>query len=306
MDREVAPLPPERVTAAHLLLEQAKLLEQRCQFYGRLRLQTAAFISAVVAVGTTSLVSDGRPDAWSFVGFGAGISFMMAALVAHRLGRRQADAERRLENIETQIDQLHDAELVPVAADQTVNHTSNRTSNQYSANPPIVGLLITAGIAAMVAGWGATFIDEGAAESSTANTPSATAQPSSTAAPSLDGGPTLRIEVSGLVPDGSDLRLEALDSPEAWQDPSRPVASIRARVHQEVMQFFLQGLKPDRIAIRGYQDRNGNGVLDKNLLGIPTEGWGFSGTAKLMRPPTFEDAAFDLAPSGATATIVIR
>ncbi|MDZ7842917.1 MAG: DUF2141 domain-containing protein [Gammaproteobacteria bacterium] len=53
---------------------------------------------------------------------------------------------------------------------------------------------------------------------------------------------------------------------------------------------------PDgRYAIAVYQDLNGNGRLDSNLVGIPTEPVGFSRNARgSMGPPKFDDAAVDV------------
>lgn len=48
-------------------------------------------------------------------------------------------------------------------------------------------------------------------------------------------------------------------------------------------------------AVAVLHDENGNGKMDKNLLGIPKEGYGASNNpAKKMRPPTFDEAKFNL------------
>jgi uncharacterized protein (DUF2141 family) len=63
-------------------------------------------------------------------------------------------------------------------------------------------------------------------------------------------------------------------------------------------------LTPGRYAVAAYQDRNGNRRLDKNMVGIPTEPYGFSNGARgSMGPPSFESAAFDVPP---TATLDIH
>lgn len=58
-------------------------------------------------------------------------------------------------------------------------------------------------------------------------------------------------------------------------------------------------LKPGRYALALYHDLNGNDKLDKNLVGIPKEPYGFS---KNFRPrfsaPTFEDCAFEVLAEG--------
>jgi uncharacterized protein (DUF2141 family) len=51
-----------------------------------------------------------------------------------------------------------------------------------------------------------------------------------------------------------------------------------------------------------YHDENGNGRLDKNVLGVPTEGTAFSRDAKgHFGPPSFNDAAFS---AGAGKTVL--
>ena len=54
----------------------------------------------------------------------------------------------------------------------------------------------------------------------------------------------------------------------------------------------LPGPAPGRYAVRAFADENGNGKLDTNLLGMPTERYGFSNDAKGNRgAPDFEAAA---------------
>lgn len=58
-------------------------------------------------------------------------------------------------------------------------------------------------------------------------------------------------------------------------------------------------------AVAVLHDENGNGKMDKNLLGIPKEGYGASNNpAKKMRAPTFDEAKFNLA--GGEKTIEIN
>lgn len=67
-------------------------------------------------------------------------------------------------------------------------------------------------------------------------------------------------------------------------------------------------LAPGRYALVVVDDANGNGDLDRNLLGIPTESYGFSnGIRPTLRPPTFEEAAIAVAATGTTlADITVR
>lgn len=54
-------------------------------------------------------------------------------------------------------------------------------------------------------------------------------------------------------------------------------------------------LPPGRYAIKAFHDLDGNGKLNKNLVGIPQEPYGFSGKKhKLGLPPAMEDQLIDL------------
>ena len=68
----------------------------------------------------------------------------------------------------------------------------------------------------------------------------------------------------------------------------------------------LGDFAPGRYALFAMHDANDNGDLDRNLLGIPTEGYGFSnGAAGTVGPPSFEAAAVNV-PAAGSARILIR
>jgi uncharacterized protein (DUF2141 family) len=52
-------------------------------------------------------------------------------------------------------------------------------------------------------------------------------------------------------------------------------------------------------------DANDNGKLDRNFMGIPSEGYGFSNNAGEFGPASFADAAFDVA-ADTNLTIHVR
>ena len=63
----------------------------------------------------------------------------------------------------------------------------------------------------------------------------------------------------------------------------------------------INNVPPGVYAAEAYQDANDNGILDRNWLGLPKEGMGFSNNAPMrFGPPRFDDAAFALG-SGASA-----
>lgn len=85
---------------------------------------------------------------------------------------------------------------------------------------------------------------------------------------------------------------------------ARRVAAAILPIEGSIARVTIGGLAPGRYAVSVIHDQNGNGKLDSNLLGLPTEGYGFSRDARgAMGPPHFEAAAFDLPPGGAKQTI---
>jgi acyl-CoA reductase-like NAD-dependent aldehyde dehydrogenase/uncharacterized protein (DUF2141 family) len=65
-------------------------------------------------------------------------------------------------------------------------------------------------------------------------------------------------------------------------------------------------LPPGIYAASVYEDLNGNGKLDHNLVGIPTEPIGVSGdSSRLFGPPRFDDCSFRLRDTGQTIIIVL-
>ena len=70
--------------------------------------------------------------------------------------------------------------------------------------------------------------------------------------------------------------------------------------------LVYRNLQPGTYALSLFHDENGNGKLDSNIVGIPTERYGFSRDARgQMSAPSFADAAFELRDD-MTITIHLR
>ena len=76
-------------------------------------------------------------------------------------------------------------------------------------------------------------------------------------------------------------RSKGRPSPGAWRKAQKGGFSVT-----------FTGLAPGRYAVNGFHDTDGDGELDTNLLGIPTEGYGFgNGAAGSFGPPDFTAAS---------------
>jgi uncharacterized protein (DUF2141 family) len=84
------------------------------------------------------------------------------------------------------------------------------------------------------------------------------------------------------------------------------VRTLRVPVSAATASFSFDKLPPSTYALAVYHDENGNGQLDKNFFGLPTERYGFSNNARSMMffPPSFSAARF--AVTGAEAALVVK
>ena len=78
-----------------------------------------------------------------------------------------------------------------------------------------------------------------------------------------------------------------------------------APAHVGMTVVVLHGLPPGQYAVQTFHDENGNKKVDRNFIGIPREGVGFSNDAPIrMGPPKWADAMF--AFNGAEQTIQLK
>jgi len=106
----------------------------------------------------------------------------------------------------------------------------------------------------------------------------------------------------------ADLHLNVVDGPAAPTplyvalfdsaqnyDSNKTLAAQIVQMKAGTAKLSFPGLAPGRYALRVFADENGNGKLDTNLMGMPTERYGFSNDAKGNRAaPGFDAAAFQV------------
>jgi uncharacterized protein (DUF2141 family) len=72
-----------------------------------------------------------------------------------------------------------------------------------------------------------------------------------------------------------------------------PVATATARADAATALCVFEKIPPGVYGLSAFHDKNKNGKLDTNLLGIPSEDYGASNNARgTFGPPSFEDAKF--------------
>jgi uncharacterized protein (DUF2141 family) len=83
------------------------------------------------------------------------------------------------------------------------------------------------------------------------------------------------VTVKGITPEKGKLSLGLYDD-KGFPEPGEEVEGAKLKVEGPELTHVFEGLTPGNYAVSLFHDRNGNGKLDKNFLGIPREGYGFS------------------------------
>ena len=110
---------------------------------------------------------------------------------------------------------------------------------------------------------------------------------------------TIDLTVTGMAAPPKGNLMIALHDEKGWS--GAPLARLRVAVTNATMTVALAAPAPGRYGIRLYHDVDGDGKMATNLVGFPSEPFGFSNDAPIvLASPGFSEAAFDVGP-GATA-----
>jgi uncharacterized protein (DUF2141 family) len=105
---------------------------------------------------------------------------------------------------------------------------------------------------------------------------------------------------------GSGHVLVAVCTPETFLRRGCPYTGRAPAVTGEA-QVVVRNIEPGVYAVQAFHDENDNLDLDRNFLGWPKEGMGFSNDAPMrFGPPTFEDAAIEIDAAGASTRLRLR
>lgn len=98
------------------------------------------------------------------------------------------------------------------------------------------------------------------------------------------------VEVSGLIPDKGSVYLGLYDKKGGFLKENAAFANAKVKASGNKVSYTFTNLPLGEYAVAVYQDVNSNGKCDRNMIGYPTEGFGFS---KNYRPklsaPKFDE-----------------
>jgi uncharacterized protein (DUF2141 family) len=127
----------------------------------------------------------------------------------------------------------------------------------------------------------------------------------STAAFAGNRGETLKVAVRGFENTAGLINVALFTGEKDFGNRDRMFRGVRIKPKGDESLAVFSELPAGDYAIAVFHDENENGKLDKNLVGIPKEAYGFSNDARgVFGPPSFSDAKVVLTNGASLNTIV--
>lgn len=117
----------------------------------------------------------------------------------------------------------------------------------------------------------------------------------------------MALVVNGVANAKGLVMIAVYGGADTFRKDGSEIAAIRLKSRKGGVKVTLNDIPAGTYAVAVYHDENADQKLDANMLGIPSEGYGFSNDARgVMGPPSFEDAAVTLRDGAATVTIELQ
>lgn len=103
----------------------------------------------------------------------------------------------------------------------------------------------------------------------------------------------LIVKITNINSDKGKMSIGIYDTEENY-DESNLFSGVITKIENGSVNVTIPNIPFGTYAIKCFHDENGNGKLDTNFLGIPSEGYCFSNNAVgNFGPASFEDAKFE-------------
>ncbi|MFP8488513.1 DUF2141 domain-containing protein [Gracilimonas sp. Q87] len=110
-----------------------------------------------------------------------------------------------------------------------------------------------------------------------------------------DNMSSFELVIEGISEVKGEVRIAVFNSEEAYGDKEEPLHAVVLEVKGDTVVWDEAKLPFGDYAIAVYHDKNVNGKLDSNFLGIPKEAYGFSNNARgKFGPASWKDAHFSI------------
>ena len=112
----------------------------------------------------------------------------------------------------------------------------------------------------------------------------------------------INVEINGLKSSDGQLLVGLYNTKNSFLKEEYKANVVTIDNNKSVLVF--KNIPDGTYAVSFVHDKNSNGKMDKNFMGIPKEDYGCSNNAKgFMGPPKWEDAKFELKGTDKSITI---
>jgi uncharacterized protein (DUF2141 family) len=118
----------------------------------------------------------------------------------------------------------------------------------------------------------------------------------------------LTVEIDGLKNRNGQVCLSVFSSSRGFPNQDKAAVQSRCMTIQETpLRVTFRNLQPGNYAVAVLHDANADNKANRNILGIPTEGFGFSRNPAIQaRAPKFGESVFLVAGTNTDVQIQLR
>lgn len=118
---------------------------------------------------------------------------------------------------------------------------------------------------------------------------------------------TLAIRIAGLSAAKGQLRIAVFNSEQTWLDEASAVYKTALEGDTHEREWRIENVPHGEYAVAVFHDENRDGKLNRNVLGIPQEQYGFSNNARGgFGPANWKDSRFAVANATTEVAIEIK
>ena len=120
--------------------------------------------------------------------------------------------------------------------------------------------------------------------------------------PSAKG--TIIVKINNCRSDNGLILIALYNSEQAYMNESKAIEKKIISIKDQKATIKFENIPYGQYAFVFFHDENKNTKLDKNFMGIPKEGYGFSNAANgTFGPPSFSKSKFELKQAELTAEV---
>lgn len=123
----------------------------------------------------------------------------------------------------------------------------------------------------------------------------------------VDKRSSFQLTIQKIPEQTGEIRIAVFDNEKNYNNKKDPMHAVVLPVKGTTLSWQDENLPYGKYAIAVYHDKNVNGELDANFLGIPKEAYGFSNNARgRFGPASWKDARFEINSVRSKMTIEIK